>query len=65
MASDQSSHGFRSWSLFGDPLRGCVGALAMCHQTPLCSLYTYHIGTFLYHWDQIFDAVLMVYFIIG
>ena len=40
-----------------------MGALAMCHQTPLCSLHTYHIGTFLYHWDQIIDAVLMVYFI--
>ena len=56
---------FRSWSRFGDQLRDCVGALAMCHQTPLCSLYTYHIGTSLYHQDRIFDASPMVYFIIS
>ena len=55
---------FRSWSRFGDQLRDCVGALAMCHQTPLCSLYTYWIGTFLYHKDRIFNAIPMVYSII-
>ena len=55
----------RSWSRSGDQLRDCVGALAMCHQTLLCSLYTYWIGTSLYHQDRIFDAIPMMYFIVG